>query len=437
LLKEEVRNMSEKKRVVVTGMGILTPIGDNLDVYFKNLIAGKSAITNWRSLDTSKVRCKVGGDLGDYDYKTYMMETLKPQMPEVAFKKMKKILKTAPLATRLTVLTVAQAYVNAGLFNMELDTTRISAVLGGHNFNSNYIYQNFKQFQEEPEYINGMMGICVYDTDLIASAAEVCGIHGPVYSVGGTCTSSTVSMMHGLREIRSGENDISIVTGGVLDYSPLDLQALILVSAISYKSFNDAPEKSSRPYDIDREGFVPSHGGGVLILEDYEHAMKRNANIYAEILEVECNSDGNHLSNPSVEGQSRLMNRVLAKAGVKPEQIDYINAHATSTPLGDKIEIQSIKNVFGNHAKRLKINAPKSILGHAGWSAGAVESIGAILQMNNSKLHPSINIDNIDPEIDLDVCANESQDWEINYLMKNSFGFGGLNACAIFKKFTE
>jgi 3-oxoacyl-(acyl-carrier-protein) synthase len=433
-----IKTMSEKRRVVVTGMGVMTPIGDNLDDYYTNLIAGKSAITNWRYIDVSNVRCKVGGDMGDYDYKSYMNETLKPRMPETAFKRMRKILKTAPIATRLTMLTVVQAYIDSGLFNVNLDPTRINAVLGGHNFNSNYIYENFKQFQEEPEYIHGMMGICVYDTDLITSAAEVCGILGPVYSVGGTCTSSTVGMMHGLREIRSGENDISVVTGGVLDYSPLDLQALILVSAISYKSFNDQPEKSSRPYDIDREGFVPSHGGGVLIFEELEHARRRNAKIYAEVLEVECNSDGNHLSNPSTEGQSRLMNRVMAKAGVKPEQIDYVNAHATSTPLGDRVEIASIKNVFGDHIKRLKVNAPKSMLGHAGWSAGAVESIGAILQMNNSKLHPSINIDNLEPGIeDVDVCANKAQDWEINYLMKNSFGFGGLNACAIFKKYTE
>jgi 3-oxoacyl-(acyl-carrier-protein) synthase len=336
------------------------------------------------------------------------------------------------------VLTVVQAYIDGGLFDLQgLDSTRVSALLGGHNFNSNYIYDNFKQFQEEPEYIHGMMGICVYDTDLITSAAEVCGILGPVYSVGGTCTSSTVGMMHGLREIRSGENDISVVTGGVLDYSPLDLQALILVSAISYKSFNDAPEKSSRPYDTAREGFVPSHGGGVLIFEELEHARRRDAKIYAEVLEVECNSDGNHLSNPSTEGQSRLMKRVLTKSHVKPEQIDYVNAHATSTPLGDRVEIASIKNVFGDHVRKLKVNATKSMLGHAGWSAGAVESIAAILQMNNNKVHPSINIDNLDPEVDIDVCANKAQDLEINYVMKNSFGFGGLNACAIFKKFSD
>ncbi len=429
--------MNNKKRVVVTGMGVLSPIGDNLDDYYTNLIAGKSALSRWRTLDVSKIRCKIGGDLGDYDYKKYMQEFLKPRMPLDAFKRLSKILKTAPLASRLTLLTVAQAYIDSGLFALELDTTRVSAILGGHNFNSNYIYSNFKQFQKEPEYISGMMGICVFDTDIIASAAEVCGIHGRVYSIGGTCTSSTTSMMHALREIRSSESDIAIVAGGALDYSPLDLQALILVSAIAYRSFNDEPEKSSRPYDTRREGFVPSHGSGVLVFEELEHARRRNAKIYAEILEVDCNSDGNHLSNPSSEGQSRLMRGVLSRAGLRPEQIDYVNAHATSTPMGDVVEIESIKRVFGDHAKRLKINGTKSLLGHPGWSAGAVESIAAILQMNHNRLHPTINIDELDAAVDLDVCANEPQDWEIRHVMKNSFGFGGLNACAIFRRFDE
>jgi 3-oxoacyl-(acyl-carrier-protein) synthase len=426
--------MNREKRIVVTGMGIMTPIGDNTDDYYNNLVAGKSAVTRWRSIDTEKVRCKIGGDMGDYDYKAYINK-IKPDISEHALKRLRKISRTAPFATRLTNLVAVQAYIDAGLFKEDIDSAKISAIMGGHNCNSNYIYNNFKQFQEEPEYINGMMGIVVYDTDIIASIAEILQIHGPVFSVGGTCTSATIAMKHAMNEIRYGDSDISLVVGAFLDYSPLDLQALILVSAISYKSFNDAPEKSSRPYDIRREGFVPSHGGAVLVFEELEHAKKRNAKIYAEALTVESNSDANHLSNPSVDGQARLMRHVLDKGGVKPEQIDYINAHATSTPLGDSIEIQSIKKAFGNHAKKLKINATKSILGHTGWAAGAVESVAAILQMNNSTLHPSINIDEIDKEIDLDVCANVKQACEVKYMLKNSFGFGGLNSCALFKKF--
>ena len=427
--------MSSEKRVVVTGMGILTPIGDNLDEYYNNLIAGKSGITEWRSLDTSNIRCKIGGDLGDYDYKA-ALTGLKEKMPEESFKKLKKILKTAPFSTRLTSITAVRAYIDAGLFDVDIDRDRISAILGGHNFHDNYIFENNKQFHEEPEYINGLMGIVVYDTDIIATIAETLEIRGPVFSVGGTCTSTGLAMKQALREIRHGDSVVSIAAGGILDYSPLGLQALILVSAISYKNFNETPEKASRPYDRDREGFVPSHGSGVLIFEELEHAKNRGAKIYAEVLEVESSSDANHLSNPSVEGQAKLMKKVMDKAGVRPEQIDYINMHATSTPMGDTIEINSIKKAFGDHSKKLKVNGTKSMLGHAGWSAAAVESIAGILQMNNSTLHPSINVDNIDPEIDIDVCANKKvENYEIKYMLKNSFGFGGLNCCSLFKKY--
>lgn len=429
--------MKNKHRVVITGMGIMTPIGVNLNDYFSNLVAGKSAISHWKNLDVSTIRCKIGGDLSDFDCERYAQDCLMHRMPESAFVKLTTILKNAPFATRLTVLAVAQAYIDSELFEAEVDTTRIGAILGGHNFNSNYIYDNFKRFQKSPNTIHKLMGIYVYDTSLITSAADVCRIRGPVYSIGGTCTSSTISMMHALREIRSSTTDVVVVAGGLLDYSPLDLQALILVNAISYRNFNDAPQKASRPYDANREGFVPSHGSGVLVFESLEHAKKRDAKIYAEVLAVDCNSDGNHLSNPFVGGQSRLMKRVLHKAEIAPQQIDYINAHATSTPLGDVVEIESIKNVFGRHAEKLKINGSKSLLGHPGWSSGAVESIAAILQMRHNRLHPTINIDEQDSRVDLDVCANISQDWEVNHVMKNSFGFGGLNACAIFKKFDE
>ena len=174
-----------------------------------------------------------------------------------------------------------------------------------------------------------------------------------------------------------------------------------------------------------------------MVLEPLTSAVKRGAKIYAEIVTVEANSDGSHLPQPSEEGQTRLMRRVLEKARLQPEQIDYINAHATSTPLGDTTEIRSIKNVFGDHAYKLKLNATKSMLGHTCWSAPIVESIAAILQMNAGKLHPSINIDELDPEVDLEICRGRVVQTPVNYVMKNSFGFGGINCVSILKKFDK
>ena len=424
----------DKKRIVITGIGINAPLGDNPQDFFNNLMAGKSGIVKIKSCDTSNIACKVGGDLGDYDFEK-KLSNLKSTIPQDVFKRLKKIYKTAAFGTKLTLFPAIDAYNDARLFDSNIDAERICVILGGHNFNDHYIMQNICQFQEEPEYVAPLMGICAFDSDMVSSVAEILKIYGPIYTVGGTCTSAGIALKNGINEINYNDCDIAIVGGGCIDYSPVGYQALIMINAISYLSFNDAPEKASRPYDLRREGFVPSHGSGILIIEELEHALKRNAKIYAEVLAVELNNDANHLSNPSTEGQTRLIKRALKKANLSPEQIDYVNAHATSTLLGDKTEIQSIKNVFGDHAKKLKINATKSMTGHTGWTAHSVELIAAILQMQNSCLHPSINIEQIDPEIDLDVCANKKvEEYEINHILKNSFGFGGLNCCSIIKK---
>jgi len=429
--------MAYPKRIVITGMGINAPNGDNPETFYNNLIAGKSGIKKMTSVNTDKIRCKIGGDLGDYDVRG-KLDSLKDNIPEDVLKRAKKIIKTAPFSTKLTLLAALDAYKDAGLFKTAPDPDRMAVVLGGHNFHDNYIVKNVRQFEEEPEYIDGLMGICVFDSDVAASITESLQIYGPMYITGGTCASSGMAMKNGIMEILYNDCDIAMIGGGLLDYSDVGYQALILVSAISYKSFNDEPEKSSRPYDVRREGFVPSHGTGIMIIEELEHALKRGAHIYAEVLSVESNCHGNHLSNPSVEGQTKVMKKAIQKAGVKIEDISYVNCHATSTPLGDEIELTTVKNVFGEHAKNIKVNATKSMIGHTGWTSNTVELIGAIMQMNNSTLHPSINIDEMDPKIaalGIDVCANKKvENYNVDYLLKNSFGFGGINCCSVIKK---
>ncbi|MBU1077312.1 MAG: beta-ketoacyl-[acyl-carrier-protein] synthase family protein, partial [Spirochaetes bacterium] len=203
------------------------------------------------------------------------------------------------------------------------------------------------------------------------------------------------------------------------------------------KEYQEKPEEASRPFDTKRCGFVPSHGSGTIILEELESAKKRGAKIYAELMGVQANANANHLPAPSSANQIKLMTQLLQTAGVKPEEVNYVNCHATGTPLGDLEEIKAVKAVFGKHAYNMKLNAPKSMLGHVCWSAPIVESIGGILQMQHSKLHPTINIDELAPEVDLDVCADGPKDFEITYMLKNSFGFGGLNCCSLIKKYEE
>ncbi len=425
--------MADKKRVVVTGMSINVPIGDDLETYVNNLMAGRSAITRWKFTDVSGVYSKVGGDLSDYDVAA-KLASFKDRLPTPTFKRVRKLVKKAPFSTKLSILTSLDAWFDAKMDSADIDPEKIAVIIGGHNLNKFYGHTNQQIFDDEPDYIDPLAALSSLDTDHAGCVGEAWGACGPIYTVGGACASANIGMRHALDELQHHDCDVAITVGAALEFAPLDLHAMAMMGAITFQSFNDQPEKASRPYDMAREGFVPSHGTGSLVFETLDSALARGATIHAEVLGIEAMSDANHLPSPSVAGQVRAMRRVFRNTGVKPEEIDYVNAHATSTPLGDMTELESIKTVFGDHAKKLKINAPKSMLGHTCWSAPAVETVAAILQMQRNRLHPSVNIDNMAPEVDLDVCANEAKDWEVKTFLKNSFGFGGINCCAIYRE---
>lgn len=415
-------------------MGILTPLGSNLKDFYNNLIAGKSGIGRIKSIDTEPIDCKIGGDLGEYDYKGHL-KALKEDLPEELFRRLKKIMKSAPLSTRLSLLTAVEAFKDAGLVEQKFDRERTCGVFGGNNLHDNFAVTNILQFQDEPDYMHPLTGLLFFDTDTAASIAEVLQFYGPLNTVGGACAGAGLALRDSINQILLGECDLAITGGCVMDYSNVGLHAMSIMGALGHSGYEERPAEASRPFDRDRQGFIFSHGSGMLVVEELEHALARGARIYCEILAVATNNDGNHLSNPSSNGQAAVMQKAIDKAGITIEDIDYINAHATSTQIGDISEINSIKKVFGEKAYRLKINAPKSMLGHTGWAAHAVELIGAILQMQNSRLHPSINIDNRGPEFDLDICAGESPQVEVEYLLNNSFGIGGINCSTVVKNY--
>jgi 3-oxoacyl-(acyl-carrier-protein) synthase len=423
-------------RIAITGMSINTPLGDTLEGFLEALLAGRSAVSNWKKIDTSRIYCKIGADLSDYDIDA-KVASFEGRIPGDMFKRMRKLIQRVPWSTRLTILMALDAFMDSRLTDATVDLTRVAAIVAGHNIHFNYQYEQHLQFLEEPDFVDGMLSLLGLDTDHAGCISEVLGVRGPIYTVGAACATGNSALRTAVDEIRHHDVQAAIVVGAVLDFSPMELHAMALLGAISFQSFNDRPQAASRPWDIHREGFVPAHGGGVMVLEPLTSAVKRGAKIYGEIVTVEANSDGSHLPQPSEEGQTRLMRRVLEKAQLEPEQIDYINAHATSTPLGDTTEIRSIKNVFGDHAYKLKLNATKSMLGHTCWSAAITESIAAILQMNAGKLHPSINIDELDPEVDLEVCRGRVVEAPVKYVMKNSFGFGGINCVSILKRFDK
>ncbi|RKX79844.1 MAG: beta-ketoacyl-[acyl-carrier-protein] synthase family protein [Spirochaetes bacterium] len=424
-----------KRRVVITGMGTINPLGDDLDTYYKNLMDGKSGIKVWESLDLTNIECKIGGDLGDYDWNG-KLENFKSYFTDGQFKKIKKLFRTTTFSARLSILCTMDAYRDAGLLGKDVDPDRTSVIVAGHNLNSNYIFRNGKQFMEEPEFIDPLCGVEAIDPNVPALITEVLKLEGPTFTIGGACASGNLALREGMRDIQWGECERSIITGALFDVSAADIQASVIINAVVAKpEYQSEPEKASRPFDQARCGFVYSHGTGTLILEELDSALKRNARIYGEVLGVSANSNACHLPQPGAAKQAKVMRELFRVTGLKPEDVDYVNCHATGTKVGDIQEIRAIKETFGDHAYKIKLNAPKSMLGHTCWASPIVETIGGLLQMKYGKLHPTTNIDNLDPEVDLDICPNRVTEHGINLMLKNSFGFGGINCCSLIRRY--
>lgn len=424
--------MSQMSRIAVTGMAVNTPLGDSLDGFLDGLLNGRSAIGRWKTYDTAQIYSKVGADLFDYDIDA-KLAGLAESLPAVMGKRLIGLVGRASWSVKLSLLMTADAWLDSGLTASPYAENEVAVVVAGHNINQNYTYRNHLQFLDDPEYIEGLFSLHGLDTDHAGSVSEMLQSRGPIYTMGAACASGNIALRNAVDEIRHHRSAVAVVVGAVLDFSPVDLQGMAIMGAIAHRNFNDAPTRASRPFDSDREGFVPAHGGGVLVLEDYERALTRGVRIYAEVLGVAAGSDGSHLPQPSQSGQVAAMVRALEESGVTPEDVDYISAHATSTPLGDLTELASIREVFGLHAHKIKINAPKSLLGHTCWAAPTVETVAAILQMREGKLHGSANIDNIDEAVDLDVCADGTIDHPVQICMKNSFGFGGINCVSVIR----
>jgi 3-oxoacyl-[acyl-carrier-protein] synthase I len=423
---------SASRRIAITGMAVNTPLGDTLDVHLAGLLAGRSAITRWKSFDAGPIYSKIGADLAGYDIDG-RLDSLQTRrsIPAATIAKARRIAAKAPWSVGLCMPLCIDAWADAGLFDVAIEDSAAATVVGGHNIQSRYRTDNLQTFNNEPDYIDALYAVHSHDTTHIGCVSDVLQLRGTGMLVGAACATGLYALRSAIDEIRWHGAPVALVVCPVADVSPIDMHAMALIGAISQESFNDQPQRASRPFDVGREGFVPAHGCGALVVEDLGHAVGRGARIYAEIFGVETGADANHMPAPSEAGGVRVMQRVLASTGIDPEQIDYINGHFTSTQLGDLAEIGAIKQVFGRHSAHLKANATKSMLGHTMISSALVEMIGAVLQMRAGRLHPTINVDNLDPAVDIDICANSAVEWPVRYFMKNAFGFGGLNASAV------
>jgi len=422
-------------RAVITGLGVVSPLGQSTAEYFDALVAGRSGIRLWRDVD-ERILARVGGDMSDFDLEDHLARhgaTYSAPLVQRA----RRSLRATPLPGKLTAVAALQAFCNAGLPGADVDAHRVGHVLGGHNLQLRYQYENFETFRDEPDFIDPLFGLMALDTDVLSVTSEVLGIKGPTFTVGAACASGNMALLAGLDLIRAGRADVVLVTGAAMDLDSVWLQGWTIMEALAFRSFNDEPTRASRPFDRRREGFVPSEAAGAIVLESASHARARGAWIRGELLGAFATSAASRSTRPDLDTQVLAMRGALLDAGVGPDDIDYINAHATSTPLGDAVEVAAIKAVLAWRAHEIPVNSTKSMLGHCLTSASVLEMIATVLQLEHQTVHPTINLDTPDPDLDLDFVPGRARPHDIRVAMSNAFGFGGLNSSAVVGRWSE
>jgi 3-oxoacyl-[acyl-carrier-protein] synthase II len=413
----------ELKRVVVTGLGALTPIGNNVSEYWKALVAGKSGCANITYFDTEKFKTKFACELKNFN-----------PLEHFNRKEARKLDRFAQYALVSSDEAIADANFELDL----LDKFRVGVIwgagIGGLETFQNEM-TNFSEGDGTPRFNPFFIPKMIADI-APGNISIKHGFMGPNYTTVSACASSANAMIDALNYIRLGHCDVIVTGGSEAAVAIAGMGGFNAMHALSTR--NESPETASRPFDATRDGFVLGEGAGALILEEYEHAKKRGAKIYAEVIGGGMSSDAYHMTAPHPEGigVERVMLNCLRDAGIKPEDVDAINTHGTSTPLGDVAELKAITKVFGKHAKDININSTKSMTGHLLGAAGAIEAISSILSINNNIIPPTINHAIIDENIDpsLNLTLNKAQKREVNIAMSNTFGFGGHNACVVFKK---
>ena len=412
-----------KRRVVVTGSGLVTPLGTGTEKTWKNLCDGKSGIGNITRFDTSDYAVKIAAEVKDFNPQDFIEPKLARHLdPFVQY----------------AVAAAGMALKEAGLVIDDANATRVGVFTGNGIGGLSTIEKYHKiSLERGPRKITPFFIPMVISNLSAGQISIVFGVKGPNLSVTTACAAGTHAVGEAFRSISRGDCDMAITGGSESTVCPLAVGGFNAMKALSRN--NENPEKASRPFDRDRDGFIISEGAGMLVLEELEHAKSRNAEIFAEVTGFGLSGDGHHMAAPPEDGDGavRCMQMALDDAGLVPEDIDYINAHGTSTPLNDVVETRAIKTVFGGHANKLAISSTKSMIGHMLGGAGGVESVFLALSIRDQIIPPTINLENPDPECDLDYVPNKAREAVINAAISNSFGFGGTNAVLAMKKFEE
>ncbi len=411
-----------RRRVVVTGLGVVSPVGNSVAEAWSNLLAGRSGIGLITKFDAAAFSCKIAGEVRNFDLESYISA---------------KDARAMDTFTHFGIAAAAQAVADSGLKTGdalgEEEATRIGCVIGS-GIGGLPMIENTHQ-----EYLNRgprrISPFFVPASIINMTAGHVSmrfGFKGPNIAIVTACTTGLHCIGEAGRMIEYGDADVMIAGGSEGTVSPLGVGGFAAMRALSTR--NDDPATASRPWDKDRDGFVLGEGGGVMVLEEYEHAKARGAKIYAELAGFGMSADAGHMTAPNMDGPRRAMISAMRNANVNSDQVDYLNAHGTSTPLGDLNESNAIKAALGDHAHKTVVNSTKSMTGHLLGGAGGIESVFTVLAIHHQKSPPTINIFNQDPECDLDYCANTARDMKIDVALKNNFGFGGTNGSLVFKR---
>ncbi len=411
-----------RRRVVVTGLGLISPVGNSVAEGWANLLAGRSGIDNITRFDASAFACKFAGEVKGFNVEEYLPGKEARHMDTFIHYG----LAAAMQAVRDAGLPVGDALT-------EETAERIGCLVGSGIGGLPMIEATDGDYRERgPRRISPFFVPASIINMISGHLSIKYGFTGPNLAIVTACTTGLHCIGEAGRLIEYGDADVMVAGGAESTVSPLGVGGFAAARALSTR--NDDPKTASRPWDKDRDGFVLGEGAGVLVLEEYEHAKRRGAKIYAELAGFGMGADAFHMTAPNVDGPKRSMKAALRNAGVNADQVQYLNAHGTSTPLGDLNETNAIKLAFGEHAKRLVVNSTKSMTGHLLGGAGGIESLFTVLALHHQVSPPTINIFNQDPECDLDYCANTAREMKIEHAVKNNFGFGGTNGTLVFRR---
>lgn len=414
----------EQRRVVITGMGAITPIGLTKDEFWASLLKGTSGAGPITYFDTSNFDTKFACEVKGFDPLKFMD---------------RKLAQRCDPFTQYALAASDMALKDSGIDLGKEDLTRVGVIVGSgiggmwtYHKQQETLWENKGPHRISPFFIPMMI------SDIAPGRISMkYGLKGPNYATTSACATSSHAIGDAFILIQRGDADFMLTGGAEAAICPMGIGGFNAMKALSTR--NDAPEKASRPFDKDRDGFVMGEGSAILVLEELGHALKRNAHIYAEVAGIGFTADAHHITEPAPggEGAVRSMRQALADARMKPEEIAYVNTHGTSTPVGDKNETAAIKTVFGSHASKMAVNSTKSMIGHLLGAAGAVEAVATVLSVYHNKVHPTINQETPDPECDLNYIPNAAKDWEVPAAITNTFGFGGHNASILVKQYRQ